>query len=379
MTPHLRLGRVLGIEIGANASVAAIAALLAWSLASTVLPALVPGHTGTEYWAAAAAVTVAFFASLLAHELGHALVARNRGIGVERITLWLLGGVSQLSGDVRRPEDELPMAVAGPATSLAIGIVALATANLAALLGLPALVVATLGWLATVNVVLAVFNLLPAFPLDGGRVLRALLWRRGHDRLRATATAARAGTLFAYALFGLGVWCLLVDATLDAVWFWILGMFLLNASRGELVATAEQDLLAGMRVAAVMSADPVTVPGGLSVADLVDRYVLGARHSAYPVVGAGGEPLGMVSLTELRAILPAARPTTPVRQISRPLADLVTTTADEAVTELLGRLTEARATRALVLDGPRLVGLVTLADVARALDARAAARGVPIG
>jgi Zn-dependent protease len=379
MREHLRLGRFLGIEIGVNASVIIIAALLAWSLAGAVLPELVPGHDALAYWSTALAVTVAFFVSLLAHELAHALVARRHGIGVERITLWLLGGVSHLSEDVRRPQDELPMAAAGPATSLALGLIGVATANLAGLLGLPDLVVAALAWLAMVNVVVGVFNLAPAFPLDGGRVLRALLWRRWEDHLRATTAAARAGTAFGYLLFALGAMWLLTGYALNGLWFGILGLFVLNASKAELVATTQQDLLAGVRVEAVMTPEPITVPDDLSVADLIDLYVLGARHSAYPVVDRHGHAIGLVGLAELRSVAPGSRATTAVRRCARPLAGIVTATPGEPVTGLLGRMTAAGSPRALVLGGGRPVGIISLSDVARAIDIRSLGRRQPVG
>jgi Zn-dependent protease len=370
MREHLRLGRIAGIDIGVNASVTVIATLLAWSLASAVLPELEPGHGHAAYWATALTVTAAFFASLLAHELAHALVARHHGIGVDRITLWLLGGVSTLSSDVRRPQDEMPMAAAGPATSLGIGVLALAVANTAGLLGLPELWVAALGWLATVNLVLGVFNLAPAFPLDGGRVLRALLWQRWDDHLRATTTAARAGTGFAYLLFAAGGVFLLGGAALSGLWLGLLGLFVLNASKAELTNTVETDILTGVPVRAVMTPGPVTVPGDLTVTELIDLYVFGARHTAYPVIDDHGRTLGLVDLAQLRRVPAADRSVTPVRRCARPLADLATGTPDEPVTALLRRMTTSGATRALILTDDRAVGIVTLSDVARTIDAR---------
>jgi Zn-dependent protease/predicted transcriptional regulator len=379
MREHLRLGRLFGIDIGINVSVAVIAALASWTLATFVLPDLVPGQEPVAYWVTAVSVTLAFFASLLAHELGHALVARRYGVGVERITLWLLGGVAQLSGEVRRPGDELRLAAAGPATSVAIAAGAWVTANLAASVGAPDLVVAGVVWLATVNVVLAVFNLVPAFPLDGGRMLRAFLWSRRGDRLAATATAARAGTGFAYLLFGAGVVMLLGGAALNGLWFWLLGLFVLEAAKGELASTMQQDLLSGVRVDDIMTRPVVSVPPGLSVAELLDRYVLGAHHSSYPVIDGSGRPIGLIGLAELRAVPATSRSETTVATAARPIDSVVTAETGEAVIDVLGRLSETGATRALVLDAGQLAGLVSLSDVARALDARATARGLAVG
>jgi CBS domain-containing protein len=270
------------------------------------------------------------------------------------------------------------MAAAGPATSLAIGVVGLATANFTALLGLPELAVRAVAWLAGVNLVLGVFNLAPAFPLDGGRILRALLWRHHGDRLRATATAARWGTGFGYVLFGLGVLSLIQGAALNGLWFWLLGMFVLDAARSELRITAQHDLLGDLRVGDLMTPDPLTVPPEVTLTELIDRYVLAERHSAYPVVD-DGRPTGLISLTELRAVPRAARATTLVAQAARPLADVPTARSGDPLTDLLDRLTATGAARALVVDDGRLVGILSLTDVARALDVRASTRGIPVG
>ena len=199
MTASLRLGRIAGIPVGASWSVLLIAALFAWSLAGSILPGLVPGLVPSTYWAAAVVATGLFLGSLLAHEVGHALVARRAGLRVRGITLWLLGGVAQLEDEPASPRDDLRVAIVGPAISLALAVgFGVAAAGLA-LLGAPALAVAVLGWLAVANVALALFNLIPAAPLDGGRVLRALLASR-LGFVRATEIAAFIGQGFAFAL-----------------------------------------------------------------------------------------------------------------------------------------------------------------------------------
>jgi len=229
----LHLGTIRGIPIRAGWSLLIIIWLLTWSLAASGLPSLAKGYSGAEYWLAAALTAVAFFASLLAHELSHALVAQRRGAHVHDITLWLLGGVSRIEEEPATPGDDLRIALAGPATSVAISVAAGVVAILVGAFGVPALFVACLVWLASINLLLAIFNLVPAAPLDGGRVLRALLWRRGGDRTRAALAATRAGRVFAYVLIATGFALFLSAADVSGIWFVLLGAFLLMMSHAE--------------------------------------------------------------------------------------------------------------------------------------------------
>src|SRR6266852_6965179 len=201
MASSIRLGRVFGIEIGANWSLVFVFALIAWTVATQVLPFDVPGQPALAYWVAGAAGSVAFYACLLAHELAHALVARRNGVKVGGITLWLFGGVSKLDGEPKSAGAEALIAGAGPLTSLAVGAVAFVLS----LLPLPALASGVLGWLVFVNVALAVFNLVPAFPLDGGRLLSSWFWWRSGSRQRGVHSAVRIGRVFAYLMIAFGV------------------------------------------------------------------------------------------------------------------------------------------------------------------------------
>ena len=199
MDQNLRLGKIAGIPVGLNWSVLFVFALLAWELAGLVLPHVQPGHPVALYWVAGTVTTVLFFGSLLAHEAAHALVAKHHGIAVRSITLWLFGGVSELGGEALTPGVEFRIAVVGPLTSFAVALVA----GAGSLLlhdgsGTAAVVAAALGWLAWINVLLGGFNLMPAAPLDGGRILRAALWHRSGDRVRATLTSSRCGEVFGY-------------------------------------------------------------------------------------------------------------------------------------------------------------------------------------
>jgi Zn-dependent protease/CBS domain-containing protein len=370
------LGRVGGIRVDAHWSLLPIAALLVWSLGAALLPEVDPGHPGLAYGIVAVVAVGVFYASLVAHELAHATVARHQGVAVERITLWLFGGVAQLGGDTSRPGDELRMAIAGPATSLALGVGFLATGVLADAVGVWSLPVTALLWLGQINLVLGLFNLLPAFPLDGGRVLRAWLWRRRGDRVAATITAARVAVGCAWGLVGLGVLGVLAGLGIGGLWFVLLGWFLLTAARREEEGVTQQEALTGLTVAQIMSPHPVVVPASTSVADLVDRYVLGFRHSSYPVVDEHGMPVGLMTLDRIRGVAAAARGGTTVGRAAIPLADVPCAAPADAVLEVLPRMAASEGGRALVLEAGRLAGIVSMTDVTRAVVSRRLARGV---
>ena len=365
---HLRLGRISGIPIGLNASVAVIVALITWVLAASLLPDLVPDRSAVAYWITAALAATVFFASLVTHELAHTVVARRDGIGVKGITLWMLGGVSLLESEPQTAAAELRMAVAGPATSMALGLAFGVLAVAAAALSLSDLAIASLSWLATINLFLGLFNLLPAFPLDGGRVLRAIFWSRTGDATRATEAAVRAGRWAAYGLIGLGVLMAVSISVVSGFWLMFLGWYIEGAGRREVSAATEQRILAGLRARELMSAPVVTVPADASVEQLLHDYVLGRHHSAFPVIDTTGLLVGLVSLDEVRPVTPDARPSTPVGAIARPVSQVPVVSPDAPTTEVLTQLASTGSRRALVVDGSRLVGIIAEADIARAIE-----------
>lgn len=366
MDDSIKLGRIAGVSVGLNWSVLVVFWLIAWSLAAGQLPAAHPGYAEELYWAAGLLTSAIFFASLLAHEMSHALVARHEGVEVQGITLWLFGGVAKLKGEAMTPSAELKIAAVGPAVSLALaGAFLLAGAGLEAS-GSSELLVGTMTWLARINAILALFNMVPAFPLDGGRVLRALLWRR-RDRMRATRTAARWGRAFGYVLIALGLAEFALRAELGGLWFVFLGYFLLNAARGEEAHVLLRSALAGQRVRDVMTSDPVTVPGWISVQDLIDDYIFKHRYTAFPVIGFDGTPQGLMGLALAKEVPPEQRAETRVSQVCRPLTDVPVAHPDEALSDLLDRVAQPFSGRTLVIDDGRVVGIVSPADVLRAL------------
>ncbi|HEX5616052.1 MAG TPA: site-2 protease family protein [Acidimicrobiia bacterium] len=364
-----RVGRIAGIDVRVDWSVGVVAGLLSWLLATQVLPDTSSGRSDAAYWLASTCATIAFLGALLAHELSHSLVASRRGIRVRGITLWVLGGIATLEGEPRSPDDELVIALAGPATSVAIGATALTTAGVADALGLAELLVATLVWLGTVNVLLAVFNLVPAAPLDGGRVLRALLWRRRGDRTSAAVSATRAGVAFGYVLVGVGFVEVVAGAGIGGVWFVFLGWFLVNSARAEQIDTAVTAALAHLRVADVMTRDPLVVPADASVTELIESFVLRHRCSSFPVVEPDQRVIGLATLARVKSVPFEARSATPVRDCAWPLAEVTTATPDEMLLGVLRRATDDGGRRVLVFDDERLVGIISPSDIARTLQA----------
>ncbi len=271
MNESLHFGRIGGIRIGINWSLFPIFFLIAWSLAVVLLPAAAPGFTGWGYWFFALLTAAAFYSSLLAHELSHAFVARRHGVPVRGIVLWLFGGVAQLEGDTPDARSELQVAAAGPAMSLGIAAVAAVVAWFLGLIGASPLMVAAVSWLAGINALLAAFNLLPAFPLDGGRILRAFLWRRWSDRVRATAVAARVGRIAGYGLVAVGVVEFLSGGgALGGIWLALIGWFITVAARqqNERVrerARAERSRPREHRAGDSTTAEPVADPADASV------------------------------------------------------------------------------------------------------------------
>lgn len=368
MRDAIPLGRIAGFAVNVHWSVLVILWLFTWSLAST-LPGTVKGYSPAAYWLAGACGALVLLASLLAHELAHAVVARRAGVAVGSVTLWLFGGVTTLGGEAKTPRAAFRIAAAGPATSLALAaafgalVAALNTAQAAPI------VIGVASWLAAINLLLGAFNLLPGAPLDGGRVLRAYLWRRHGDLVRAGIGAAHAGRVVAFVLIGLGLAEFVMGGLVGGVWLAFIGWFIFAASREEENRISTQQLFAGVRVADAMTAGPHSAPGWISVEDLIQHYVLGDRHSAYPVADRDGSIVGLVTLTQLRDVAAGRRATTRVADVALPLHAVPTAAPQEPLSALLQRMSAfGSRSRALVLDGGQVVGIVTPSDVARLVD-----------
>ncbi|BDB43261.1 MULTISPECIES: site-2 protease family protein [Mycobacterium] len=368
MHDEIPLGRVAGFQVKVHWSVLVVLWLFTWSLATT-LPGTVKGYAHLVYWIAGGCGAVVLLASLLGHELAHAVVARRCGVAVGGVTLWLFGGVTTLSGEAKTPKDDFRIAFAGPATSLLLSATFGMLAVGAAGIRVASVVVAVLWWLAVVNLLLGLFNLLPGAPLDGGRLVRALLWRRHGDLARAGIGAARAGRMLAFVLITLGLAEFLVGGMIGGVWLAFIGWFIFSAARDEENRISTRQLFAGVRVGDAMTAQPHTAPAWISVEDFIEHYVLGDRHSAYPVINRDGAIVGLVTLAQLREVAPDRRAGTMVGDIALALAEVPTAAPGEPLTDLLARMAPVgRRSRALVLDNGAVVGILTPSDIVRLHD-----------
>ena len=369
MTSTFRLGRILGVRVGVNWSVLVVAWLLAWSLASTTLPDQAPGRSDPSYWIAGTITAVVFLASILAHELGHAYVARRNGVEVHDITIWMFGGVARLKGPARTAKAELRIALAGPGVSVVIGSLAIALATLADALAVDELATASLAWLGVINIVLVAFNLIPAAPLDGGRVLSALLWTRWSDERCAHRAATRVGRWFGTGLIILGVASFAADDLVGGVWLAFLGWFLITAAEAEQAYADARGALEGVRVADVMTRDPIVAPRSLLVDRFIDEFVHHHRYGAYPIVDEHGRVEGIVTLRSVRGVPRDSWSRYRLADIATTRERVATTTPDTPVVDVITAMNaDGRDGRALVFDGDQLVGIISPSDISRLME-----------
>ncbi|MEV4385203.1 site-2 protease family protein [Micromonospora sp. NPDC049580] len=367
MRASFRLGRIAGVPVGVNWSVLVIFALIAWALAANQFPRSYPDRSPVAYTLAGLAAAVVFFVGLLAHEVSHAVVAKRNGLTVESITLWLFGGVAELRGEPRDPGAELRIAGVGPLVSLLLGAFFGVIALLFALVGQGGLLFGAIAWLAGINVLLAVFNVLPAAPLDGGRLLRAAVWKATGDRSRASVVAARAGWVLGALLIGLGLWRFLSGVGFGGLWLVLIGWFLIGAAGVEERQARAGSALRGIRVADVMTPQPQTASADMTVADFVDHYLFAYRHSALPLTE-DGRPTGLVTVDRVRGVPADRRTSTTLAEVACRADDLVLARPGEQLNDLLPRLNECADGRALVVsDDGRLAGIVSPSDIARAV------------
>ena len=364
MGDSFELGRIAGIRIGVNWSWLVVFALIVWTLAATIFPDSNPGLSEGTYLAMAVIAAVLFFVSLLLHELGHALVARRQGVEIEGITLWLFGGVAKFKGMFPSARAEFRIAVAGPLVSLGIGVFFV----LIALVGdLPEAVDGVVGYLGYINLVLLVFNLIPALPLDGGRVLRSILWQTKGDFRWATIVAADVARVFAYLFIGLGLAEVFFLNSFAGVWLAFLGWFLLQAAAAEARYLATRQALGGLRVRDLMVRDPITVAPDLSLGRFMDEVVWPHRYTSYPVVD-DGRAVGLLPFRSVAEVPRGDWDGSSVRDAMLPLDDVPALAEDDDLVDALAKLGSSDVRRALVLDGGQLAGLLSITDLSRALE-----------
>jgi Zn-dependent protease len=364
------IGRIAGISVGVNWSWLIVFALIAWTLATSIFPSTNPGLGDGSYVAMALVAALLFFTSLLLHEYGHALQARRDGMEIEGITLWLFGGVAKFRGMFPSAGAEFRIAIAGPLVSLALGLLFL---GVPMLLGLPATVDGVLFWLGSINLALLVFNLLPALPLDGGRVLRSILWYARGEFASATRLAAAIGRGFGYLFVAAGVALLVFASPVTGIWLAFIGWFLLQAAGAEDRFVAAREALGGLRVRDVMARDPVTTPAGITLGQFLDDVAWSRPYTTYPVTESG-DVVGLLQFRRVAEVPRAEWDRRTVRDCMIPREDVPVVAEDDELVLAAGEVAEHEVNRALVLDAGRLVGLLSVTDVARALQMRGASR-----
>ena len=369
MNGNISLGRIGGVQVRVNWSWLVIFALIVWSLEAGIFPSQNPGLSHGTYLAMAFAAAVLFFASLLLHELGHAWQARREGMEIDGITLWLFGGVSQFKTRFPSAGAEFRIAIAGPLVSLVLGVVFV----LIAFAGLPSAVDGVAAWLGYINLALLVFNLIPALPLDGGRVLRGALWRIKGDLGWATRIAADIGRGFAYLFIALGIAMFIFQGSFSGAWLAFIGWFLLQAATAEARYVATEAALGGLRVRDLMVRNPVTVDGDLTVGRFMDEVARSRRFTTYPVVDAK-RPIGLLAFSSVAALPRSEWDTRRVRDAMIPLDRVPLLTEDATAVDALTALSAPTSNRGLVVENGHLAGLLSITDLTRALEMRRPAR-----
>jgi len=384
--PSLPLVRLFGIRIGVNVSWFLILFLAIFWLSDLFRDAL-PDRSDTVAYAAAVAMALLFFGSILLHEVGHAVAARREGIEVAGIDLFFFGGVMKMSRDTESPGAEFRVAVAGPLVTLAIVGLCAAVGAIADAGGFwdsartdpevgESVPLMILGLLGAWNAILLVFNLIPAFPLDGGRIARAAIWKFTGSRERGTKIAAQIGQGFAFVLIGIGIAMAVTGDTFDGIWLAVLGWLLGSSARAAVVQTAVQERLRGITVADIMDAEPVTVPAALPAARAYEDYFL--RYQGWPwfaVVEDDGRYAGVVHRAAVQHAVETGEAQLPIRSLAGGEAD-ARVQADAPLEALLGSEALRRNGALMAVDPEgRLRGVVTLEQVSRALQARLAPSG----
>jgi Zn-dependent protease/predicted transcriptional regulator len=363
MNGNLSIGRFGGVEVRLNWSLLAVVALIVWSLSEGVFPSQNPGLSHNTYLAMAVVASLLFLASIALHELGHSWVALREGIEVDSITLWLFGGVSELKGRFASPGAEFRVAVSGPLVSIVLGVLFM----LIAVVGLPSEVDGVAAWLGYINLILAAFNLLPASPLDGGRVLHSVLWRAKGDFAWATRVASEIGQVFAYLFIALGIAMFIFQGSFSGAWLAFIGWFLLQGAKAEARYVATEQALGGLRVRDLMARHPVTVDADSTVGRFMDDVASSQRFTTYPVLD-GDRPVGLLAFASVAAVPRSEWDTRRVRDTMIPLDEVPLLTEDELAVDALQELSAPTGNRALVIDNGHLAGLLSITDIARALE-----------
>ena len=364
MDSSFKIGKIAGIAIGVHWSWFLILLLITWSFAGGILLDTFPEWSETQRWVVGVVIALIFFVSILLHELSHSFVAKARGIEVKGITLFVFGGVSNLGREAESAGEEFQIAIVGPLTSLLIGGL---FAGLWAVLRGPAPNWADVAFtLAFINVVIAAFNMLPGFPLDGGRVFRSIIWARNRNLLRATRIASRTGSGIAYLMMAAGglVFISSAETRIAGIWLVMIGLFLRSAAGTSYEQIALQQALEGLSAREVARNDYPLVSPEMPVAELMGQFVLAGRGRCFPVV-AGRELLGLVTISDMQSLDRAEWPVTSVYRVMTPFAKLHTAAPEDGLLKVLQVMGEEAVSHVPIVDGNVLLGMIGREDILR--------------
>jgi Zn-dependent protease len=356
------LFKLFGFPIRLDPSWFIVAILLIWSLSAFFFPQTYPDLGATAHWWMGIMAALGLFASIILHEVGHSVVARHYGIPIKGITLFIFGGVAELEDEPANAKAEFLVAIAGPLVSL---LLVLAFAGLAALLRLTGLTAAVgvFSYLATINTIVVVFNMIPAFPLDGGRVLRAGLWKARGSLRKATRTTSRIGTIFGIVFIGLGVLSFFMGSLVGGIWLALIGLFLRGAAQMSYQQLLVRQALEGEPIHRFMTTDPVTVSPTMSVQEMIENYVYRYYYKLFPVVE-GDQLVGCVTLDRIKDLSSDERATRTVGDIAEACSEKNTISSDADAMHALSRMNQDNP-RMMVVDNGHLRGIIALRDLMR--------------
>lgn len=357
----IKIGTIQGINIKLNYSWFIIFVLITWSLANGYLPNQYPDKSSNFYWLIGGASALSLYISILIHELAHSTVAIRSGLDIKNITLHFFGGVSQINEESSDPKTEAYMAAVGPLTSIVIGGVFLLIDYIIGA-SVPDTVEAVLRYGGYVNVGLALFNMIPAFPMDGGRVLRAIIWNRNKNLIKSTRIASNVSNVISIIFMLLGFYSMFTFGTLDGLWLVFIGLFINSASKMGLSQTIISEALGEKTVSSIMTRDVRTVKPDLSIQEVVDAWFSVYKHQGYPVME-NDNVIGIITIEDVRNVDKNNRDSITVRDVMRSQEELVTVSPDDKASDALMKMASNNVGRLPVIENGRLVGIITRSDI----------------
>lgn len=358
------IGSIIGIPIEVNHSWVLIFGLVTWTLAAVYFPAVVPDLSGFEYFIAAVISSILLFVSILLHELSHCFIAQKNSISIKKITLFIFGGVAQMDREPESPKVEFEIAIVGPASSLIISVAALILAWLFSSAGANPMFNASLKYLAVVNLSIALFNLLPGFPLDGGRIFRAVIWHFNNNLRAATRAATVMGKSFSYVFMAAGLFYLFMMQLITGIWLLIIGLFIYEAADIGYQQVILKKALVGIPVKDVMTKDVTTVSSEITIDRLVNDYFYKHRHMGFPVAD-NGKLKGMVLLKDVKSIPQENWDKTKAEAILSPIREDLLIGPDCDCLDALFQVTKSGLGRLLVVENGILLGIIGQRDLVK--------------